>query len=88
MTFCGTISRTFGMVGANGLGGFTGFGFSRILCVSVAGNVLILAIPLSGGRVGDNSPSSRRASHSMNVGNSMRICSRPRQQKRTGEVAI
>jgi hypothetical protein len=30
---------------------------------------------LSGGRSGNNSPSSRRASHSVKVGNSMMVCS-------------
>jgi hypothetical protein len=35
MIACDTISFTFLIVGANGVGGFTGLVFSRFLCVSV-----------------------------------------------------
>lgn len=62
--FCGTISATGFTVGPNGLGIFGVLVHSRLRCVSVVGKVLILGKPLRGGRVGDSSPSSRRATYS------------------------
>lgn len=72
----GTISFTALTVGANGLGFFGGLGCSFFRCVSVVGKVFIRIIPFAGRRSGSNSPSSRRASHSWNVGNFMVVGSR------------
>jgi hypothetical protein len=93
MSLFGTISFTFWTVGGNNFGGFIGFGWSRFRWASVPGVVLILGIPLSGGRAGSKNPSSRRANHSKNVVCFMPVCSRaacvnkkepalPRQQSR------
>ena len=69
--FCGTISVTGLTVGLNGLRNGGGLVRSRFRCVSVVGKVLILGKPLPGGRVGDNSPSSRRATYSLKDSNSI-----------------
>jgi len=73
---CGTISATLRMVGANGLGFLAGLTCNAFRWASVPGNALMRGIPLSGGRSGNNSPSSRRESHSVKVGNSIMVCSR------------
>ena len=64
------------MVGAKDLGFFGGLGCSFFRCVSVVGKAFIRIMPFAGGRSGNNSPSSRRFSHSWNVGNFMEVCSR------------
>jgi hypothetical protein len=53
MSLCGAISATLRTVGANGLGLPAGVARRRFRCVSVVGKAFILAMPLSGGRVGD-----------------------------------
>jgi len=72
----GTISLTLRTVGANGFGFLAGLTCNAFRWASVPGNALMRGIPLSGGRSGNISPSSRRASHSWNVGNFMEVCSR------------
>jgi hypothetical protein len=76
MNLFGTISFTARTVGGNNFGGFTFFGWSRFRWVSVFDVVLILDIPLSGGRSGNKHPSSHRASHSLNVLCLMPVCRR------------
>ena len=72
----GTISLTLRTVGANGFGFLAGLTCNAFRWASVPGNALMRGIPFSGGRSGSNSPSSRRASHSVKVGNSMIVFSR------------
>jgi hypothetical protein len=72
----GTISFTACTVGGNSFGGFTFFGWGRFRWASVFGVVLILDIPLRGGRSGSKNPSSRRASYSENVADFMVVSNR------------
>jgi hypothetical protein len=76
ISFGGTISATFLMVGANGIGFFAVLAWNRFRWVAVNGVVLIRGILISGGRSGSMKPSARRANHSENVVYFMVVCSR------------
>ena len=63
MNLFGTISLTLRIVGANGLGFLNGLTCNAFRWASVPGNALMRGIPLSGGRSGNISPSSRLPPH-------------------------